>query len=153
MFANTEINITSEGHKHLGAVLGSRSVLEKYVAVSKFAEFAISQLQASYAAFIIGLRHCWIYFLRTISDIPNLLAPSECAISDVLIPAITDRRVTTEERNLIALPVRTRGDWYRKPIKSIISGTRGIGLKTINFQMSQMCNLQNLKQKLGKPKC
>ncbi|KAL9982371.1 hypothetical protein ACROYT_G004404 [Oculina patagonica] len=66
VFANTAINITSEGHKHLGAVLGSRFFLEEYVGemvedwvhqVSKLAEFAISQPQASYAAFTVGLRH------------------------------------------------------------------------------------------------
>ena len=99
VFANIAINITSEGHKHLGAVLGSRSFLDEYVRekvedwvhqVSKLAEFAISQPQASYAAFTVGLRHRWTYFLRTLPDITELLAPQEHAISEVLIPAITD---------------------------------------------------------------
>ena len=31
VFANTAINTTSEGHKHLVAILGSRSFLEEYV--------------------------------------------------------------------------------------------------------------------------
>ena len=31
MFAGTGINITTEGRKHLGAALGSRSYLEHYV--------------------------------------------------------------------------------------------------------------------------
>jgi len=31
VFGDTAINITSEGHKHLGVVLGSRSFLEEYV--------------------------------------------------------------------------------------------------------------------------
>ena len=62
------INVTTEGHKHLGTVLGSRSFLEEYVGekvdewvnkVAKPADFAISQPQACYAAFSFGLRHCW----------------------------------------------------------------------------------------------
>jgi len=31
MFAGTGINITTEGRKHLGAALGSRSYFEQYV--------------------------------------------------------------------------------------------------------------------------
>ena len=67
----------TEGHKHLGAALGSRSYFEEYVGekvedwvshVVKLAEFAVSQPQASYAAFTFGLRHRWTYFLRTLPD-------------------------------------------------------------------------------------
>ena len=66
MFAGTGISITTEGRKHLGAALGSRSYLEQYVGgkvedcvgeVTRLAEFARSQPQASYAAFTFGLRH------------------------------------------------------------------------------------------------
>ena len=76
MFAGTGINITTEGRKHLGAALGSRSYLEQYVGgkvedwvreVTKLAEFARSQPQASYAAFTFGLRHRWMYFMRTLA--------------------------------------------------------------------------------------
>ena len=31
VFRDTAINVTTEGHKHLGAALGSRSFLEEYV--------------------------------------------------------------------------------------------------------------------------
>ena len=122
VFANTTINITSKG-----AVLGSRSFLEEYVGekvedwvhqVSKLAEFAISQPQACYAAFTVGLRHRWTYFLRTLPDITDLLAPLERAISEVLIPAITNHRVTIEERNLLALPVRMGGLGLANPSES-----------------------------------
>ena len=66
VFRDTAINVTTEGHKHLGAALGSRSFLEEWVnEVTKLAEFAISQPQAFYAAFTSGLRHHWTYFQRT----------------------------------------------------------------------------------------
>ena len=96
MFRDTAINVTIEGHKHLGEVLGSRSFLQEFVGekvdewvneVTKLADFAISQPQASYAAFTFGLRHRWTYFLRTLPDIAELLEPLERAINEVLIPA------------------------------------------------------------------
>ena len=66
VFGETMINITTEGQKHLGAALGSRSYLEEYVGekvedwvnqVTNLTAFASSQPQASYAAFTFGLRH------------------------------------------------------------------------------------------------
>ena len=66
MYAVTGINITTEGRKHLGAALCSRSYLERYVGgkvedwvgeVTRLAEFARSQPQASYIAFTFVLRH------------------------------------------------------------------------------------------------
>ena len=116
MFAGTGINITTEGRKHLGAALGSRSYLEHYVGgkvedwvgeVTRLAEFARSQPQASYAAFTFGLRHRWTYFMRTLPDIETLLQPLERAISDVLIPSLIGRNCS--EAVLAALPVRMGG--------------------------------------------
>ena len=116
MFAGTGINITTEGRKHLGAALGSRSYLEHYVGgkvedwvgeVTRLAEFARSQPQASYAAFTFGLRHRRTYFMRTLPDIETLLQPLERAISDVLIPSLIGRNCS--EAVLVALPVRMGG--------------------------------------------
>ena len=81
IFEGTAINISTQGQKHLGSALGSREYLEEYVGskvedwisqVVKLAEFAMSQLQACYAAIIFGLRHRWTYFLRTLLDIEDL---------------------------------------------------------------------------------
>ena len=118
MFAGTGINITTGGRKHLGAALGSRSHLDQYVGgkvgdwvgeVTKLAEFARSQQQASYAAFTFGLRHRWTYFIRTLRDIGNLLQPLERAISDVLLPSLIGRKCSEAERDLVAFPVRMGG--------------------------------------------
>ena len=76
--------------------------------VTKFAEFALSQPQACYAAFTFGLKHRWTYFLRTLPDIEDLLAPLKPAITDTLIPSITGYNCTQAERELLALPVRMR---------------------------------------------
>ena len=70
MFKDTVINITVEGQKHLGAVIGSRDFLESYVSdkvedwvreVAQLADFARTQPQASYAAYSFGLKHRWTY--------------------------------------------------------------------------------------------
>ena len=125
MFRDTAINVTVGGHKHLGAALGSRSFLEEYVGekvdewvneVTKLADFAISQPQACIAAFTFGLRHHWIYFLRTLPDIAKLLEPLDRAINEVLIPADTDHTVTKAKRNLLVLPVRTGGLGFTDPV-------------------------------------
>ena len=77
LFAGTAINVTTEGQKHLGAALGSRSYLEECVndkvvdwvnEVKRLAEFAVSQPQACFAAFTFGLKHRWT-LLRTLPDI------------------------------------------------------------------------------------
>ena len=77
--------------------------------VAKLAEFALSQSQACYAAYTFGLKHRWTYFLRTLPDIQDLLEPLENAISNILIPAITERKCNQLERNTLALPVRLGG--------------------------------------------
>jgi len=114
----TSINVTVQGQKHLGAVIGSREYLEEYVSekvtnwindIAKSAEFALSQPQACYAAYTFGLKHRWTYFLRTLPDIQDLLEPLEDAISHMLIPAMTERKSNQLDRNILALPVRLGG--------------------------------------------
>jgi len=118
IFRETTINITIEGRKHLGAVLGSRVFFEEYVGekveewvaqVTRLAEFATTQPQSSYAAFVFGLRHRWTYLLRTLPDTAPFLEPLERAIADLLVPAITEHVTTQEERDLLELPVRLGG--------------------------------------------
>ena len=119
MFRDTAINVT------IGAALGSRSFVEEFVGekvdkwvneVTKLARFAISQPQASYAAFTFGLRHRWIYFLRTLPDIAELLEPLERALNEVLIPPVTDHTVTKVERDLLGLPVRMGALGFTDPV-------------------------------------
>ena len=59
MFDGTAINISTDGHQHLGAVLGSRKHLKDYLEekvedwisqIVRLAEFAQSRPQASYVA-------------------------------------------------------------------------------------------------------
>ena len=97
-----------EGHKHLGAVIGSRDYLKDFVdekviswvnEAAQLAEFARAQPQASYATYTFGLKHRWTYFLRTLPDIQDLLEPLEEAFSQVLIPAIVERKCSKLDRD------------------------------------------------------
>ena len=117
-FKGTAINVTVQGQRHLGAAIGSREYVEEYVndkvtswisEITKLAEFAVTQPQASYAAYTFGLKHRWTYFLRTLPDIQTLLEPLESAISSVFIPAITDRQYGELDRDVLALPVNFGG--------------------------------------------
>ena len=75
-----------------------------------------NQPQASYAAFMFGLRHRWTYFLRTLPDIADLLELLERSISDVLIPALLEYQVAETERDLLALPVCMGGLGLVNPV-------------------------------------
>ena len=84
--------------------------VEEWVAqVTRLAEFATTQPQSSYAAFVFGLRHRWTYLLRTLPDIAPFLEPLERAKVDLLVPAITEHITTQGERDLLELPIRLGG--------------------------------------------
>ena len=66
VFAGTAVNVSSQGQRHHGVVLGSTEYFEGYVngkveewfsEVANLSEFAATEPQASYAAFTFGLKH------------------------------------------------------------------------------------------------
>ena len=63
------------------------------------------------------MTHKWTYYLRTLSDIEELLEPLERAISDALITSITGSTCTTSERELLALPVRKGERGLENPVE------------------------------------
>ena len=83
-FGNNKINLTSEGTRYLGAVIGNHPYKEKHVnelvtslnnqlrLLSKIAE---TETQSAYAAFVSGFKSKLTYFIRTIPDISELLLP------------------------------------------------------------------------------
>ena len=119
MFADTKINITSEGKKHLGASIGSPTYKKDFVK-SKVDEWA-SQLHTlskiakiyphtAYCAFTAGFKHKLNYMMRTLDSIETNLAPIEEVINNQLIPALLEGRTVNEnERELLSLPVKLGG--------------------------------------------
>ena len=84
LFANTKINITTEGKRHLGAAISSNEFRVKYVTekvdewideLRRLSTYAKSQPQAKYAAFCFGEQNKYSYFLRTIPGMNKLMKP------------------------------------------------------------------------------
>ena len=119
LFQDTNINITCEGKRHLGAAIGSKEFHKAYAEkkiskwcgeIEQLALFAKTQPQAAYAAFTHGEMHRFTYFLRTIPDMCEYLKPLDDAIDNLLLPAILGTDIISEvDRNLYALPVRMGG--------------------------------------------
>ena len=57
-FKETAINITTQGKKHLEAVVGSRSYLTEYV------DENVEEWIKEVTRLCFGLKHPWTYFLR-----------------------------------------------------------------------------------------
>ena len=96
LFADSGVQITVEGRRHLGAALGTESFTESYVKgkvqewveeVTRLSEIATSQPHAAYAARTHGLLSKWTYLLRTVPDVSNLLIQlrGQCAFFDVRV--------------------------------------------------------------------
>ena len=127
VFAGAGVNITSQGKKHLGAVIGHPEYKHEFVEklvnewtqqIKSLAEIAAFEPQAAYTAFTSCIRHKYTFYLRTIPNISELLQPLEDAIRSKLIPALTEgRNVTDDERLLLSLPARLGGMGIISPMR------------------------------------
>ena len=119
IFEGSNINITTGGTRHLGAVIGSKECREEYVAnkvetwveeIQVLANIASTQPHAAYSAFVHGVAGRWLFVSRTIPDIQSLLQTLEDAIHQLLIPALTGRSPCSKtERDILSLPSRLGG--------------------------------------------
>ena len=119
VFADTGINITTEGRKYLGGYVGTREGAVKYVEtlqeewlsqLEELSKIAQAEPQAAYAAFTSGFRHKVTYFIRTIPDLKEVLQPLDRMVDEQFIPAITEGQIVSkDDRKLISLPVRLGG--------------------------------------------
>ena len=91
------VNITTEGQRHLGAVLGSQSfkdqyceeMVEKWITDLKaLCEIAHTQPQAAYISFTKAFKSKFTYFQRTIPSFEQYLEPLQDVINDTFVPAI-----------------------------------------------------------------
>ena len=123
-FGKTGVKITSEGERHLGAVIGTTTFKENYVKdkvqkwvadVENLTEIARDEPQAAYIAYTRGLCHRWTFLQRTVKDVSQLFIPLEQAIFDKLLPAIVGRTLSNHEKRLLELPVRYGGLGIKNP--------------------------------------
>ena len=128
IFSGTNVQITTEGKRHLGAALGSCSYVERFMScrvgewvgeIQKLSRIAAVHPQAAYSAFVHGIRGKWLYVMRTIPDISGLLQPLEDAIRLNFIPALTGRPAPSNiERDLLSLPTKLGGLGLISPVSS-----------------------------------
>ena len=119
MFNGTNIQISLEGSKHLGTVIGGENIKRTYLEekvstwvqeLTLLSKIAITQPQAAYSCFTAGYQHKLTYFLRTISGCEEHLVPVDEVICHKFIPALTGGHVVNElECQLLALPPRLGG--------------------------------------------
>ena len=128
LFGNSGVVITSEGKRHLGAVIGSKSYRTEYhvsslvnewiTDVQSLSKIAESDPHAAYTAFTFGMVHKWSFFQRTIPDTSELYQPLEDAIRNAFIPSITGRSCSILERDLFSLPCHLGGLGIPDPTKT-----------------------------------
>ena len=114
IFADSRVQITSEGRRHLGATLGTKYFADAFVSkkvqdlvqeIDTLSSIALSQPHASFAALTHGLISEWNYLQRTMPDIGELFQPLKDAIRLNLLPALTGNDgFTNQERAILELP-------------------------------------------------
>ena len=99
IFGN-EVNITLEGKRHLGAVIGSKEFKDQYCQekvdkwlqeMESLAEISRSQPHAAFVAFTKGYKSKFTYYLRTIESFEDYVYPIEDLINDSFLPTLFGR--------------------------------------------------------------
>ena len=90
-----EVNITTEGQRHLGAVIASQEYKDQYCEekiriwkeeIERLYEIEKSQPHTAYIAFTKGYKLKFTYFMRTIDSFEDYVDPIQEAIDDLLLP-------------------------------------------------------------------
>ena len=98
-FQGCDIKMTTDGHRHLGGVVGSKENKEEFLIlkVSEWVKqlealtnFACTENHTAFSTFIHGLRHHYTYFMRTILGISYLLKPPDFSV-DTFIKVLLQR--------------------------------------------------------------
>ena len=155
-----DVNITCEGERHIGAVLGTEEFKNSYVTkkvdawtrdLKELAEIAKEEPQAALSAFNMGLSRRWSFIQRTVKDISHLFDPLEHTIRNQLIPAIVGRPVSNIERQIISLPYRYGGLGIQNPVET--AETEFDTSIQVTEQLTKLIILQDMDvKKLDKPK-
>ena len=118
IFEGTGVQFTSEGMRHLGAAIGSQTLKASYLQkkidewiknVERLAKIAVTEPQVAFSAFIQRMQSRWVFVLRTVKDISDLMQPLEDVIRQKFLPALLGREVTDQERELFSLPAKHGG--------------------------------------------
>ena len=119
VFAGTGLQITTQGQRHLGAVIGSEEYKDDYV--TKQVEKWIGELEmlgevakidphVAYCAYVFGLQHRYTYLLRTIPNISEKLKKLDTAIDEHVVGHLLNNHAYSDmDRKWFSLPPRLGG--------------------------------------------
>ncbi|CAH3156245.1 unnamed protein product, partial [Porites evermanni] len=92
-----EVNITTEGRRHLGVVIASQEYKDQYCEekvrawkeeIERLSEIAKSQPHAAYITFTKGYKSKFTYFMRTIESFEVYVDPIQEVIEDLRLPTL-----------------------------------------------------------------
>ena len=119
LFRDSRVQITTDGHRLLGAPVGSPEFCKAYLEdainswkhqLNNLASVARIQPHAAYAAFTHGFIGKWTFLARTAEITGERFQPLEDIIRGTLIPRLTGRAPPGDGvRELLALPARLGG--------------------------------------------
>ena len=93
IFKDTNIKISTEGHRHLGSVIGSKRFSENYISplitrwCEEITELSLIEKTHPQAAYSAGYKHKFTFFMRTIENVENFMLPVDKVIKQKLITA------------------------------------------------------------------
>ena len=120
-----EVNITTEGQRHLGAVIASQEYKDQYceekVCTWKEEIERLSEIVA-YIGFTKGFKSKFTYFMRTIGSFEVYVDPIQEVIEDLLLPTLfgQSKPLSNEVRRLATLGTG-QGDLGIPDLKSVLS--------------------------------
>ena len=97
IFDNTKIKITTDGQRHLGAVIGTANFKQNYMKekinqwiqeLRILSKIAWHKPQAAYSCFITVFKHKPTYFMRTTPNIGKELKQLDEVVKTELIPVM-----------------------------------------------------------------
>ena len=118
LFADTGIQVTSDGNRYLGSAIGTPDYIHGFIQekanewckqIETLSSFARTQPQAAYTTFVRALSCRWTFLCRVLPDASSGLDQLEHAIVTKLLPALTGEEVSLELRRLFAFPCRDGG--------------------------------------------
>ena len=119
IFGDT-INITTEGQRHLRAVIGSKQFKGQYCkekvkkwenGLQKLCDIAKSEPQAAYIAYTKGFFSKMTYFFRTIQGFQEYIEPIDALLEETFLPVIFGQEEKFDDvmRRTFNMPTRDGG--------------------------------------------